>query len=96
MLPLFTIIHPLVDACSVSVLVAGGMSWNRVIAYNAMAFALQLPIGVVIDEWPVLNRGCFFAGTVLVFSAAVAAALGAGGWGVLAAVSYFTGVLLVS
>lgn len=85
MLPLFTIIHPLVDACSVSVLVAGGMSWERIIAYNAMAFALQLPMGVVMDEWPGLNRGCFFAGTVLVFAAAIAAALGAGGWDVLVA-----------
>ena len=39
MLPLFTIIHPLVDACSVSVLVADGMTWDRVLAYNALAFA---------------------------------------------------------
>jgi len=85
MLPIFTIIHPLVDACSVSVLVAGGMSWERVIAYNAMAFALQLPIGVAMDEWPSMNRGGFFAGTGLVFAAAVAAAFGIGGWGVLAA-----------
>ena len=85
MLPLFAIIHPLVDACSVSVLVAGGMTWERVIAYNAMAFALQLPMGVVMDEWPRLNRSCFFAGTGLVLAAAVAAALGVVGWGVLAA-----------
>jgi len=35
-------IHPLVDARSVSVLVVGGMTWERVIAYNALAFALQL------------------------------------------------------
>ena len=27
-------------------LVAGEMSWERVIAYNAMEFALQLPMGV--------------------------------------------------
>ena len=36
MVALFTIIHPLVDACSVSVLVAGGMTWERIIAYNAL------------------------------------------------------------
>ena len=84
MLPLFTIIHPLVDACSVSVMVAGGMTWERVIAYNAMAFALQLPIGIAMDEFPRLNRGCFFMGTGLTFAAALAGAFGVGGWGVLA------------
>ena len=47
MLPFFAIIHPLVDACSVSVLVAGGRSRERVIAHNAMAFALQMPLGMV-------------------------------------------------
>lgn len=80
----FTIIHPLVDACSVSVLVAGGMTWERVVAYNAMAFALQLPIGVLMDGWPSLNRAGFFLGTGLTLVGAVLAALGVGGWGVLA------------
>ena len=80
----FTIIHPLVDACSVSVLVAGGMTWERVVAYNAMAFALQLPIGVLMDGWPSLNRAGFFLGTGLTLAGAVLAALGVGGWGVLA------------
>ena len=84
MLFLFTIIHPLVDACSVSVLVAGGMTWERVVAYNAMAFALQLPIGVLMDGWPSLNRAGFFLGTGLTLAGAVLAALGVGGWGVLA------------
>jgi hypothetical protein len=45
MLLLFTIAHPLIDACSLSVLIAGGMSWQRVIAYNAMAFARVLGLG---------------------------------------------------
>ena len=76
---MLTIIHPLVDACSVAVLVAGGMTWERVIAYNAMAFALQLPIGMLMDEWPQLNRAGFFLGTGLTFSAAVFAAFGIGG-----------------
>ena len=44
---LYTILHPLVDACSVTVLVVGGISWQRVLAYNALAFALQLPLGEV-------------------------------------------------
>ena len=85
MLPLFTIIHPLVDACSVSVLVAGGATWERVLVYNALAFALQLPMGMLLDEWPRCGRGGFFAGTGLVLAAAIVAALGFGGWGVLAA-----------
>lgn len=85
MLPIFTILHPLVDACSVSVLVAGGMTWERIIAYNAMAFALQLPFGVFMDELPHLMRGTFFVGTGLTLASAVLVALGLGGWGILAA-----------
>ena len=84
MFSFFTLIHPFVDACSVSVLVVGGMSWSRVIAYNAMAFALQLPLGLAMDEWPRFNRSGFFLGTGLVLSAAVLAALGLKGWSVLA------------
>ena len=49
MLPFFAILHPLVDACSVTVLVVGGMSWQRVLVYNALAFALQFPLGVALD-----------------------------------------------
>ena len=84
MLPFFTILHPLVDACSVSVLVAGGMTWERVIAYNAIAFALQLPIGVLMDELPQFMRGGFFIGTGLTLVAAVLSAFGFGGWTILA------------
>ena len=84
MLTLFTIAHPLVDACSLSVLIAGGMSWQRVIAYNAMAFALQLPMGLLADERPEWVRGGFCLGTGMAVAAAVAAAFGAQGWGVLA------------
>ncbi len=84
MLPYFTIIHPLVDACSVSVLVAGGMTWERVIAYNALAFALQLPLGVLLDAWPRWGRGGFFLGTGMVWVASVLVIMGFGGWGVLA------------
>ena len=86
MLPILTITHPLVDACSMSVLAAGGMSWSRILVYNAVAFALQLPIGVVLDMRPGLVRGGFVVGTSLVCAATLAAAFGAGGWGVLVAV----------
>lgn len=84
MLVLFTIIHPLVDACSVSVLVAGGMTWERVVAYNAMAFALQLPVGVFVDERPYLSRCGLFVGMGMTCVAAVLAAVGYDGWIILA------------
>ena len=86
MLPILTITHPLVDACSMSVLAAGGMSWSRILVYNAVAFALQLPMGVVLDMRPGLVWGGFVVGTSLVCAATLAAAFGAGGWGVLVAV----------
>ena len=65
MLPLFTILHPLVDACSVTVLVVGGMPWQRVLAYNALAFALQFPLGVALDARPQLVKGAFVASLAL-------------------------------
>ena len=78
----FTLIHPLVDACSVSVLVAGGMTWGRAMAYNAIAFALQLPLGVALDFMrPEVTARCFWLGTCAVSAAAFAAALGFAGWG---------------
>ena len=80
----FTLIHPLVDACSVSVLVAGGMTWGRAIAYNAIAFALQLPLGVALDCMrPEMTARGFWLGTCAVTAAAFAAALGFAGWGTL-------------
>lgn len=82
----FTAMHPLVDACSYGVLLAGGVTWERVLAYNAVAFALQLPFGVALDACPGLVRGGLFAGTALAVGGAVASVLGAGGWGVLLAV----------
>ena len=80
----FTLIHPLVDACSVSVLVAGGMTWGRAMAYNAIAFALQLPLGVALDFMrPEVTARCFWLGTCAVSAAAFVAALGFAGWGTL-------------
>lgn len=84
MLPLLTIVHPLVDACSLCVLLAGGMTWERILAYNFLAFALQLPLGVALDAWPGLTRRCFALGCGLVCAAALAAAAGAHGWFALA------------
>lgn len=86
MLVPFTAMHPLVDACSYGVLLAGGVTWERVLAYNAIAFALQLPFGVALDACPALVKGGLFAGTALAVGGAVASVVGAGGWGVLLAV----------
>ena len=86
MLSILTIIHPLVDACSMSVLVSGGMSWQRILLYNALAFALQLPLGVLLDARSRLARVGFLAGTCLVCAATLTAACGTNGWGVLSAV----------
>ena len=43
---MLTFLHPLVDFCSVAVLATGGITFERWLAYNALAFALQLPLGV--------------------------------------------------
>lgn len=59
MVSLLTIIHPLVDACSVSVLVSGGVTWEKVLCYNAIAFAMQFPLGIFFDAYPMLVRGGF-------------------------------------
>lgn len=80
----FTAIHPLVDACSLCVLMAGGMTYGRWLAYNALAFALQMPLGVALDlSRPGLTRCGFYLGTGAVAAAAAAAWMGAAGWGVL-------------
>lgn len=63
-----------------SVLVAGGITWKRVVVYNALAFALQFPLGGVMDKWPRFTQLWFFLGTGLVFAASVACAFGIGGW----------------
>ena len=88
MLPILTIMHPLVDACSMGVLAVGGMAVERILLYNALAFALQLPLGVVADARPRLSAAGFSLGVGLVCAATLAAALGAGGWGVLSAACF--------
>ena len=77
MLPFFTILHPLIDACSVTVLVVGGMSWQRVLAYNALAFALQFPLGVALDARPRLVKGAFVASLAMTLAGVGLCACGA-------------------
>lgn len=77
----FTILHPLVDACSVTVLVVGGMSWQRVLVYNALAFALQFPLGVALDARPRLVKGAFVASLALTLAGVGLCACGCAGDG---------------
>ena len=76
MLPFFTILHPLVDACSVTVLVVGGMSWQRVLMYNALAFALEFPLGVALDARPRLVKGAFVTSLALTLAGVGLCAVG--------------------
>ena len=84
MLKFFTILHPLVDACSVTVLVSGGMTWERLLAYNALAFALEFPLGIALDRWSTWWRGCFAGSLALVLVGVVLCACGLNGWAPLA------------
>ena len=71
MLPLFAILHPLVDALSVSVLWIGTQEIAMFFAYNFCAFALQLPMGIVLDLWPRAVKDAFFAGIALLVAGGV-------------------------
>jgi len=85
MLAILTLAHPLVDACSVCVAISGGLTPGRILAYNAIAFAGQLPLGILADARPGAARPLAILGMALAAGAAVAAACGAGGWGALVA-----------
>ena len=65
MLLIFTILHPLVDALSASVLWIGASGIMSFIAYNFCAFALQFPLGLVLDAWPQALRLSFAVGVAL-------------------------------
>lgn len=92
MFMLFTIFHSLVDFCSVAVLAIGGVSVERWLVYNALAFALQLPLGTVLDARPGWLRGLFVAGVALTVAGVACAVAGGAagvralGWGALAMV----------
>ncbi|MBR1871197.1 MAG: hypothetical protein IJ802_05165 [Kiritimatiellae bacterium] len=79
MLAIFTAMHPLVDACSAGVLACGGVTWQRVLVYGVVAFAMQLPLGMFLDAFPRFVRGGFFLGTILAAASAVAAFAGCSG-----------------
>lgn len=68
MLTLFTALHPLVDFCSVAVLAMGGVTFERCLTYNALAFALELPLGVLLDARPQLAKRMFGVSLALLLS----------------------------
>ena len=70
-MPIFTILHPLVDALSVSVLWLGTQEWQAFFAYNFCAFALQLPLGIILDAWPQTVKGAFAAGVATVIGGGI-------------------------
>ena len=71
MLPLFTIMHPLVDALSASVLWIGASGVASFIAYNFCAFALQFPLGMILDARPHVIKGAFAIGIGLLLGGAL-------------------------
>lgn len=71
MLLIFTILHPLVDALSASVLWIGASGIVSFIAYNFCAFALQFPLGMVLDAWPHVLKAAFVAGMALLLGGGV-------------------------
>lgn len=75
-----TLLHPLVDACSATVLVAGGFTWERAVVYNALAFALQLPLGVILDARPALLKPAFAAGIAMALAGVALCLSGVAGW----------------
>lgn len=75
-----TLLHPLVDACSATVLVAGGFTWERAVVYNALAFALQLPLGVILDARPSFLKPAFATGIAMALGGIAACLSGFAGW----------------
>lgn len=58
MLGILSILHCCVDACSVTVFAVAEQSMAAGLLYNALAFAMQLPLGMFLDRRPVPLRLC--------------------------------------
>lgn len=63
---LLTVLHPFVDAASVALFYMTGRGLEAFLGYNFCAFALQFPLGIVLDAFPQLLRGAFALGVTLV------------------------------
>ena len=62
----FTLLHPLVDCASASLLWLTAEGWSSFFVYAFCAFALQLPLGFVLDTFPRWTRPAFGVGVGLV------------------------------
>lgn len=71
MLPLFTVLHPLVDALSISIVLCTATGWTAFFVYNSFAFALQFPLGLALDRFPELTRPAFGSGLGLLAAGTV-------------------------
>lgn len=78
---MLTFLHPLVDFCSVAVLATGGITFERWLAYNALAFALQFPLGVALDARPRWVKGALVASLALTLAGVGLCACGCAGDG---------------
>lgn len=68
-----TLLHPAVDACSMAVFVRCGAALPHAIVYNALAFGLQLPLGLLMDcsgecrrRFFLIGIACLMAGSGLI------------------------------
>ena len=76
MLLIFTFLHPVVDALSASVLWIGATGITSFIVYNFCSFALQLPLGIVLDIWPQMLKEALIVGLVLLVGGGLSALCG--------------------
>lgn len=83
LLAFLTVLHPAVDACSATVLVIGGLSWKRIFVYNAIAFAVQFPLGVMLDARPRWTKMGLGMSLLLTLAGVACAACGLAGLSVL-------------
>lgn len=77
---MLTVLHPLVDACSVFVLVQGGFTPERWVVYGVLAFALECPLGLLLDAQRAWVKGILGMGCALAACGAAARLAGLDGW----------------
>ena len=83
MLPILSLLHFLVDACSAAVFVLSGDAWYLAYVYGVVAFALQAPWGIFLDAHPQPIRFCLL---IVAFLLSTGGVLVGWGWGLPAVV----------
>ena len=76
MLGILSILHCCVDACSVTVFAVAEQSMAAGLLYNALAFAMQLPMGMFLDRRPVPLRLCLAVSGALLLGGVVLLVVG--------------------